>query len=202
MASLTRKAEWIETWTSIVEKFFAVLPWIGFSGFAGIGAWTGSLTKAFAAYAPISWLACGLCAGLSFSLIWWLTISSWRQALQSRHFQQVQRPADSVNLLDDVFTRKRVRLQDLNLPMTGPLQGKSFIDCELVGPAVVALLGGTYDRVHWIGCDLVLVNDDAHILNAIGLQDITMRGGKMIGVTVMIPKRMRGSFPADVHWLS
>jgi hypothetical protein len=103
-----------------------------------------------------------------------------------------------------VFTNERVRLSDLVDEITFVIKGKTYEDCDILGPAVVALSGvGTMDHVRFVTDDLDEVlwevePENARRLGVIGLDSCVFRRCRFIAVGVAgtpeLTERLRKEF--------
>lgn len=144
--NLTRADDWL-----------AVLQWIGDRAFALIASTAGAgvmgyLAKAtgwIAAYGPIAWGAIGL---VTFAVVYLLLINGRRVLARARLDRAAamisERAAEhaTVNPLGSDFRHQRIRLIDLYTPFGLPITDRNFVDCDLIGPAVVWLSPNTVFR--------------------------------------------------------
>lgn len=139
------------------------------------------------AYGPFGWLMAGLVAFLLFAaatLAAGLAFDRFASAMARRKWS---RDVDSVNPLDPEFHRKRLKLSDLVHPLSGRIKKKRFVDCQLLGPANLAMVGnGQVTNVNFANCDIVIVRDEAAIFNGVMLQDVEMIGGEILKCTVYV----------------
>lgn len=89
-----------------------------------------------------------------------------------------------------IYRDQTVRLSDL-VALEDVIEGYTFENCEILGPAVVILLGNTLlDQCHWTG-DPDAVIWPAHgrtaVVGAIGLQDCVITGCQFYRVGVLVP---------------
>jgi hypothetical protein len=93
-----------------------------------------------------------------------------------------------INPLDDTFHKRRIKIVDLIDPADNAISGKTFTDCDLVGPANIVLLGGSsYSHVGFVSCDVVPTRRKTSILNAVKIQNISVVRGRFVGVTIFVP---------------
>ena len=94
--------------------------------------------------------------------------------------------------LNDIgrYRDQTVRLADL-AALEDVLSGLTFENCEIVGPAVVVLLGDTkVADCHWTGdADAVLwpAHGREQVVGAIGLKDCTITGCQFFRVGMLVP---------------
>ena len=91
-----------------------------------------------------------------------------------------------------VYRDQTVRLAEL-AALDDVLTGMTFENCEVVGPAVVVLLGDTkVSDCHWTGdVDAVLwpAHGREHVIGAIGLQDCVITGCQFFRVGIFVPDK-------------
>ncbi|WP_293983694.1 hypothetical protein [Sphingobium sp.] len=105
---------------------------------------------------------------------------------------------DNINPLDDQFTRKRIRISDLEHPTTHRIAGKRFIDCQLVGPATIAFLNQTHiSGIGFINCDLIPTKDVFFAFNPIGVERTQIIGGQICNATIYLHPSILKSMEAD-----
>lgn len=91
---------------------------------------------------------------------------------------------------DGVYRDQTVRLTDL-AALDDVIQGLTFEGCQIVGPAVVVLLGETrVTRCHWSG-DAQAIIWPAHgrteVVGAIGLKDCVLTDCELYRVGMLVP---------------
>jgi len=137
---------------------------------------TGWIAKAsdwLAGYGPISWVICGLLGGLIFSFTWFAIASGMERYQRSRTLKAFKRPEiDGINPLDAVFIKHRIDINAFKNPLPNEsVKDKTFVDCELVGPAVIFFLGAAnLNNVAWMNCDFVAVDDNKMVQNVIAFE--------------------------------
>jgi hypothetical protein len=98
-------------------------------------AWAARSAQLFADYAPFSWVVAGF-AGVT---IWAVVRVLWQGAnrlrVRAKYDGDLLERGSAINPLDMTFERKRIFVSDLVLPSHPYIDGKTFIDCDLIGPA-------------------------------------------------------------------
>jgi hypothetical protein len=206
MADITKRVQITNAYTSLVDRLInwgpAVITTLGAGGLSGVAAWA---TASLAAYAPVSWVACGFAGALICTLVLWLW-SLVRLRLQSyrviRQFHEHHAPL--INPLDSVFTNKIININDFAPAIPGrPAIGKSFVDCEIVGPAWVILNGLTsLNDLEIIDCDFVKIKAMHPISSAIAFENISIRRCKLYRITFLIPEYLVGTIPPGANWIT
>jgi hypothetical protein len=87
------------------------------------------------------------------------------------------------------FTAKRVSIRELLPPIGNLVEGKTFVDCDIVGPANLFLLDGV--SMHQYGgqnVDLVVLDDNVTPWNAIYLKHCDFRKCRFYNITMLTTK--------------
>lgn len=197
-------ADTLDTALSLLDRAYNWLPLvIGTAGVSAISGWAAYVSQSVAQFGPIAWISAALIGGLLFLLLYLLWLRSRLLATRLIHAHAMMERTDTVNPLESVFTRKRIRLDDLKLPLVQPVAGKTFVDCELVGPAVI-LFGGQANLSHvgFVCCDFVAIKDQTLVQNVLPLIDVTIRGGKIYQATILVGQSAVPRMPKDAHWIT
>jgi hypothetical protein len=130
--------ERIGGWLSTLESRWSL--WNLFQGSVlvasfALPAWAVRAARVFADYAPLSWVL----AGFVGVVVWAVVRLFWQLATRLKiRSQWDARSLDRgsfINPLDLTSERKRILLNDFVLPSWTWIDGKTFIDCDLIGPA-------------------------------------------------------------------
>jgi hypothetical protein len=128
----------IGRWLDILEtRLSLVLHGVGLVGSFSLPAWATWAAGIFSQYAPLSWVVAGFLGvglGVLFRLIW-----HWAGQMKVRaKYDALQLEKGSlITPLDLTFERKRILVNDFVLPSHPFIDGKTFIDCDIVGPACI-----------------------------------------------------------------
>jgi hypothetical protein len=193
----------VETLEGVLAFLERVFKW----GWPLIGAvltgWAVKATSVFAQYAPASWVFAGILGGLAFLCAYWLWSAARLRMVRYNLARDHILKLPEINPLEDTFTRRVIDINTFKLPYAEPVKGKSFINCEIRGPAVIAFVGNaTLQELAIMDCEFIEVRDDAKVMNVILFQDITVRGGKLYRLTVLVPSSKKLSIPANANWLT
>jgi hypothetical protein len=136
--------------------------WIFIGGAAGLATYLAYLTEPLAAYRPLSWLVAGMAGGLVFACLIALVSFSYRCIAQARLAHALAIEPKNINPLAEKFDRQQIRLSDFASPITQEYAGKTFIDCEFVGPGVIFFYRGVGLQEWRIeACDFIAVGPGA-----------------------------------------
>lgn len=105
------------------------------AGSFAIPAWATRATGVFAEYAPLSWVVAGFAGLILYALAVALYGIGMRSSVRSRYDAKFMQSSGGVDPLAKVFEGKRIFLNDFVLPSNPVVDGKNFVDCEIVGPA-------------------------------------------------------------------
>lgn len=153
----------------------------------GLTAWAAWATDMLAAYAPFSWVAAGLLGSILAALAFWLVQVAVRLRLKTRFDARNLMGPSPINPLEKTFVNRRIYVNDFVLPSNTIIANKTFIDCEIVGPANLywwransapTLLGPQMDAVY--------LDPDKQFQNGIGLDNCIFRGCSFQRITLFV----------------
>lgn len=160
-----------------------------------LSGWIASTTAWIDSYGPIGWWFAFLLGALLTALVLltggafgylWITASAIR-AWKER--------VDAINPLQREFNTMRIKIEDLVHPITRQIKNKRFIDCELIGPAVILLMNGRYHSMAWGDCNFIVAQSSAKFRSSIvAFENVEMFGGAIWNSTVIIPMSMVEEF--------
>lgn len=106
-------------------------------GSAVLPAWAVKSMQVFSAYAPLSWVVAGFLGATIFVFLRLLWIWGKKIAVKAKYDAKMIEAGSTINPLDLTFEGKRIFISDLILPSFPFITDKTFINCELIGPANV-----------------------------------------------------------------
>lgn len=132
---LQRITTWFQTNWVAGQIVWGWLP----AGIGGLVAvWLTSLSSFLKPYAPISYGIAALIGMLAIAICLALFGVFRRSMADAAMRNMASQNVKSVNYLDDYFNRKAIKISDFE-PIYGPYRGKKFVDCDIIGPAVITL---------------------------------------------------------------
>ena len=143
--------------------------------------------------------------GLISALLAWVGLA-WARSLRAKARERLanagavekwKEQTDAVNPLDTEFHRMRIKIADLAHPVSKRVSNKRFIDCQLMGPSNLIIIGKTsISNMDFTNCDLVVVNNKkaTPINNALLIEECQIIGGEIISCTIYIPPEMINLF--------
>ncbi len=160
-----------------------------------------SISEIIAPFGPVGIGGIGLISAL---LVWvglaWargLRANARERLANARAVEKWKEQTDTVNPLDPEFQRARINIADLAHPVTRRISNKRFIDCQLMGPSNLIIMGKTsLANMDFTNCDLVVVNNKKTIpiYNALLIEECQMIGGEIVSCTIYIPPEMVNLF--------
>lgn len=183
--ALSSGAAWLWDWA--IDHWFQIavtLSGVVVAKIAAVSKWLGG-------YGPIAWIAAGLLfvviVSVTYALVRWLIAKAKLAKTESQYREALARVPRSVNPLLSSFEKERLRVSDFYAPFSLLNEGKTFRDCEIIGPGCVAMLGQcSLFEPHLIACDVVAVKS-AHVKTAVGFSKSAFHNCKFINVTLMVP---------------
>jgi hypothetical protein len=170
-----------------------------------MSAWAVKASAWLNVYGPIAWWSASLGGALIIVLLFWCTGKARYVWVMSSAATKWKEKVSSINPLDNIFTGLRIKISDFSPPLRNFLiRNKTFVDCELCGPGVVAFNGNsTLNNPHFQDCDFVKIKDTATISNALFFDNITITRGTLFNLTVLIPETLYNTIPTTgLNWLT
>lgn len=176
----------------------------------GVTAWAAWAADILSQYAPFSWIASGLGGALIVALIILMVAFGrlkWAQASATNKWRE---SVAAISPLEDTFRSQRIRFSDLISPIRPEIRNKTFIDCEMIGPANLAMLatrpgGGGFNGTGFVDCDWIVVKDKTRIYNGALLVDCNFLRGVVYKATFYIVAEhalMMAKELPDLQWLN
>ncbi|MCW5752663.1 MAG: hypothetical protein KIT81_16125 [Alphaproteobacteria bacterium] len=185
--SITAKVAKLAT---AIESHWALALLIKATFFAGgfaLPAWAVSGMHQFDQYAPLSWIIAGA-AGLAFvvigNLVW-----QWSKAIRVKALFDARAMASGslINPLDKTFEGKRIFVNDFTLPSLALIDDKTFIDCEIIGPANLFWPAGNMaSEIRPPRFDAVYLEPGVKFFNGITLRNCIFRRCSFQRITLLI----------------
>ena len=114
------------------------------SGSGTAGALLARADPFFKSLGPVYWLGVGLGTALAAALVlFFVKSANHKQSLADLNVA-LATPRNTINPLAHTFTDLIIAVEDLRLPTSQIHENKLFKRCKFVGPAAIAILGGTY----------------------------------------------------------
>jgi hypothetical protein len=148
-------------------------------------AWATRAAGMFSEYAPLSWVVAGFLGLMAYALAVFFYGTGQQRSVRSRYDARFMIETGGVDPLARVFESKRIYLNDFVLPSQARVFGKTFVDCEIVGPANIYFeTGNSVDDVQLGQVDAVSLNGERQFYNGILFRDCKFRGCTFHRVTL------------------
>ena len=164
-------------WTAVLAITSFALP-----------AWAVSAAGLFERFAPLSWVIAGF-AGLFLAVVSY-AVYAWARgrSVRARYDRRLLTTSGPIDPLGKTFERQRIYLNDFVLPSHPLVESKTFIDCQIIGPAnVILVAGNSISEPQLPHCDAVLMLNGCVPRNAFAFTNCTFRGCSFQRVTILFP---------------
>src|SRR5512139_2091047 len=168
---------------------------------AVIFAWAVKSTKLFEGYAPFSWVFAAFAGAAVAAGVWRLGIAGHRQLIRNRYDARLLGHGGPIDPMARTFESKRIYLNEFALPSRPLIEDKTFIDCEIVGPANIILISGNNLADHRLPlCDALVIADGADPSNGYAFRNCVFRGCSFVRITLMTT-RVEFDMAKKIEWL-
>lgn len=153
----------------------------------GLPAWAVNTMGFFGEYSPLSWILAGFAGALFWALVRIVWVWGKRVAVQAKYDAKILERADIINPIDLTFEGKRIFINDLVLPSHPYIADKTFINCELIGPAnIYFLANNTASPIRPPRIDGVWLGPTAgfNVANAFTFSNCIFRGCSFQRITI------------------
>ena len=149
-------------------------------------AWAVKAAEILPRYAPFSWVAAGF-VGL---MIWGLFLALYgfgKSRIAGARLQNKLTSGTLINPLDSIFERKRIYIAGLCPPVGGIIRDKTFVDCDLIGPANLMFGDGcSFDRNAGEVVDAICLKNGNSPRNGFGFEGCSFTRCSFYFVTFMV----------------
>ncbi len=156
----------------------------------------------FKEFGELGWGMVGLVCAVIITLIFYLIKSADCKSAYAEYTRAVSQPKNHINPLLDSFKDQIIPIEELRVPGMQVHENKHFKDCSFVGPAAVALVGGTFVNTNFTETgDLIPVPDNTHLTGVILLRNCTVENCNFYRTTLMVSERQAKQIAAAVPGL-
>lgn len=160
-----------------IDRFFARLEWRwslanfiwGAWAIASVTlpAWAVKTANLFSDYSPVSWVGAGVLGFLVFCFGFFVYAHARFRLVQARYNERSLEIGATADPLAKVFEKKRIFLNQFAMPSNPFINGKTFVDCEIIGPANIFLASGNrVDEPQLPSCDGAVLSPNATSFNS------------------------------------
>ena len=209
-AASSKLASMLRKFQSLVDRLgshASLSPLLAGSGIMTVLAgWAAHATAILRPYAPLSWVAVSIITLLLCASFYALIARAWLWHSRASSNKEFYRNVDRINPLETTFQNRRILVSDLVSPIEPIVRGKTFIDCEIIGPANIVFTAtyagsGGINGCGLHACEGCTIADNAKIINAIIFIDCNILRGKLYRIMLFYPKsseaHMKASLPSE-----
>ncbi|WP_212525631.1 hypothetical protein [Actibacterium sp. MT2.3-13A] len=140
----------------------------------------------FADYAPLSWVVSGFAGLLAYVIAVAIYGYGSSKVVRAKYDSKFMLETGGVDPMSRVFEDKRIFLNDFILPSSPFVDGKTFVDCDIVGPANIFLqVDNAINNIKpGIIVDAVVLDGETPFNNGFIFRNCTFRGCRFHRVTL------------------
>ncbi|MFV2053609.1 hypothetical protein [Aliiroseovarius sp. YM-037] len=156
-------------------------------------------------FAPLSWVVAGFSGLIIYAVAVFIYGTGQQRSVRSRYDAKFMQEAGGVDPLARVFEGKRIYLNDFVLPSNPQVIGKTFVDCEIVGPSNMYFeADNSIDDVKPGLVDAVSLSGERQFFNGILFRNCKFRGCTFHRVTLFFQpvESLRIQHLAWLNWIS
>lgn len=170
-------------------------------------AWLAHVTAFLQPYAPFSWGIAALIGAIGFALAV-LVIAHIRSAIVTASIRRkFYEGSEKLNPVVSQFQEQRIFVSDLVPPFELVIRNKTFIKCEIIGPANVVLSGpGLIKDSSIINCAASKMSDKSQFIPAsVMFENCQFLECKLVNLLFLVPSSAQAKFTKDllgIHWIT
>ena len=202
MSTVLKRVEWVFAFLSLLARNWNLI--VSIVG-GTVVAWAANTVNLFNEYAPFSWIASGIVAFclLAFGL------RLLAQARLLTHYLRIKRritATDAVNPLEFTFQERRISVTDIQPPVGNRIANRTFVNCDIVGPANILVLDCMFKSSQGSHVDAVLWSTDNVPTNCTVFVNCTFTNCRFFLLTFLVPTTGLEDFSkhgfTGLNWLS
>lgn len=144
---------------------------------------------------PIYWVAVGLLTSLIVTVVFYIFKQANLKQAEADFVRVMATPRNSINPLSESFKDSVIPIEELRLPTLQLHENKHFKRCKLVGPAAIAILGGTYKNSNFKECgDIIALPEDVYLTGIIVLKNCIVEECDFIRTTIFTDQNTAKGF--------
>lgn len=184
-----------ETGLSAAEWGWRLVTLLFIGGSGTLAAFTAKADPILKQLGPIYWIVVGCITALIVSIIFYLIKSAILKQASADFHRAMSIPKNSINPLSESFRDSIIPIEDLRLPQVQLHENKHFKRCKFVGPAAVAILGGTYIKNGFSECgDIVALPENVVLTGIVILKNCTVEECQFIRTTIFTDQNTAKGF--------
>jgi hypothetical protein len=156
----------------------------------------------FKEFGQLGWWMVGLVCATFITLIFYLIKSADSKSAHAEYTRSVSQPKNHINPLLDNFKDQIIPIEELQIPGVQVHENKHFKECAFVGPAAVALVGGTFvnTKLSETG-DLIPIPENTNLTGIIVLKNCTIDNCNFYRTTLMVSENQAKQMAAAIPGL-
>ena len=174
-----------ETGLSAAEWAWRIITLIFIGGSGTVTAFMAKADPLLSQLGSVYWVAVGIITALVVALIFYFIKSANLRQAEADFNRAMAVPRHSINPLSESFKDLIIAVEDMRLPTLQLHENKQFKHCQFIGPAAIAILGGTYVNSSFKDCgDIVALPKDVWLTGIIVLKNCTVENCEFIRTTI------------------
>lgn len=193
--TLWKGLEKVQSSLSMAEWVWRLFSVVSIGGSAVVAGVLAKIDPFFSQMGWVYWFFIALIAGSIVSLILLMIKAAVLRQSMSEYYERLSVPKSQVNPMLETFVDIIIPVEDLRLPTTQIHANKHFRRCKFVGPATVAISGGTYSNSGFteIG-DIIALPNNSHLVGVTLLQNCVVESCEFIRVTIIADQNTARGF--------
>lgn len=169
---------------------------------AALPAWAVWTGQFFVEYSPLSWVVAGFAGVFVFAIISAFLAWALQRRVRAKYDKAIFEKTGFIDPMATTFENKRIHLSNFVLPSDLFIEGKTFVNCEIIGPANLFLrdnnnVKGQREPL----CDAVTLDDGARFHNGITVSNCTFIGCSFRRVTIIF-RAKEAVLMSNLDWVN
>jgi hypothetical protein len=182
-------------WDLTTNNAGTIIVWLGGTG---LMIYLASITEWMRGAGPFGWVAGAVCVALLAALAYAaLTYAKVKRGVY--RLAKVKIDSGKVNVLAPTHEHERLNAVDFYSPDYHPIENVRFTDCDLLGPASVYFMGGTFNAVKFYDCEIVIVRDDRPVRGVTAFASPWFLRGRFYRLTMMMNIKQYKALPEEMR---
>ncbi|MBI3755861.1 MAG: hypothetical protein HY265_06855 [Deltaproteobacteria bacterium] len=186
-----------ESGLSVAEWAWRIVTFLLIGGSGTVSALVAKTDPLLNQLGPIYWIGVGLITALVVATILYLVkLANLKQA-QADFSRVMSVPRNTINPLAVSFQDTVIPVEDLRLPTIQLHENKHFKRCKFVGPAAIAILGGTYSKCAFNECgEIVALPENVLMTGIVVLKNCTVEECEFVRTSIFTDQGTAQEFSA------
>jgi hypothetical protein len=181
-------------WDRVAGNWPALVALVGGGGMSYLASVTSWVNR----WGPVAWGATGLLSVLLIAGIY-LVYGTARAKIGIAKYIEKKIETSTVNVLAPSHVNERIELTQFYHPYLTPTEHARFENCDLMGPAYVAVTASTFDGCIMNDCQIVIVRPMAPVSSAILLKFCTFVRCRLYRVVWLMDQQTYLAMPPEAR---